>query len=245
MWRLYKPKGDFRQDLQDDTADEISQVVRLLDFASSGGYSRSDWRSMQQEIRAIPDGEIERTAKEVLASGRRRDIPPVLDELCFVWSQKDPEAALAFAGSIPDKSLGKICYSVAFKGWAEDDWKSAKAWLDKLPANKLRDRLATELIEKVAVHDPLAALQLLSDEFAQGKRPDTYQGPHRQRPRTPARALRQNTGRGGKRQVTHLLENRHSGTPARPCLPACTRELIQNILMSDAPPEATCEPTMT
>jgi len=133
---------------KDDTADEISQVVRLLDFASSGGYSRSDWRSMQQEIRAIPDGEIERTAKEVLASGRRRDIPPVLDELCFVWSQKDPEAALAFAGSIPDKSLGKICYSVAFKGWAEDDWKSAKAWLDKLPANKLRDRLATELIER-------------------------------------------------------------------------------------------------
>jgi len=63
---------------------------------------------------------------------------------------------------------------VAFRGWAEFDWKPARAWLDKLPASKLRDRLANELMQQVAVRDPRAALQILADEFSQGKRPDTW-----------------------------------------------------------------------
>ena len=150
------------------------QAARLLDLAASGEYSRNDWRAMQREIRNIPEANLAEMAKAVLGSGRREDIPEVLDEICFVWGLKDPVAAMAFAGSISDKSLRENCCRTAFRGWAESDWKAARTWMGQQPLGQLQDLLAASLMETVAVRDPRAALQILLEEIARGQRPRTW-----------------------------------------------------------------------
>ena len=151
------------------------QAGRLLDLASSGGYSRKDWNELGRELNAIPVSEIPGVANAALASGRRLSvIGTVLDALSYRWALNQPEAALAFGDSITEKSLRASWGRAAFRGWAEEDWKSARAWLDKLPSGNERDREVNELMQIVAVHDPHAALQILADEFSQGRRPDTW-----------------------------------------------------------------------
>jgi len=151
-----------------------TQAVRLLDLAVSGEYSRNDWRAMQREIRNLPEAKLAETAKAVLGSGRRADIPQVIDEICFVWGLKDPDAAMAFADSISDKTLRENCCRTAFRGWAEADWKDARAWIGQQPLGQLQDLLAASLIETVAVRNPKEALKILLEVSARGRHPQTW-----------------------------------------------------------------------
>lgn len=151
-----------------------NQAAHLLDLAASGEYSRNDWRAMQREIRNIPEAKLAEMAKAVLGSGRRADIPPAIDEICFVWGLKDPDAAMAFAGSISDKTLRENCCRTAFRGWAESDWKAARAWMGQQPLGQMQDLLAASLIETVAVRAPREALQILLEESARGRHPQTW-----------------------------------------------------------------------
>ena len=151
-----------------------NQAARLLNLAASGEYSRNDWRAMQREIRNIPEAKLAEMAKAVTGSGRQADIPQVIDEICFVWGLKDPAAAMAFAGSISDKTLRENCCRTAFRGWAEADWKAARAWMGQQPLGQMQDLLATQLMETVAVRAPKEALQILLEEIARGRHPRTW-----------------------------------------------------------------------
>ena len=151
-----------------------NQAARLLGLAASGEYSRNDWRAMQREIRNIPEAKLAETAKAVMGSGRRADISLAIDEICFVWGLKDPDAAMAFVGSISDTTLRENCCRTAFGGWAESDWKAARAWMGQQPLGHMQDLLVTELIRVVAVRDPKAALQILLEESARGRHPQTW-----------------------------------------------------------------------
>ena len=151
-----------------------NQAAHLLDLAASGEYSRNDWRAMQREIRNIPEAELAEIAKAVMGSGRRADIPLAIDEICFVWGLKNPDAAMAFAGSISDKTLREHCCRTAFRGWAEADWKAARAWMSLQPLGQLQDLLAASLIETVAVRNSKEALKILLEESARGRHPQTW-----------------------------------------------------------------------
>ncbi len=146
-----------------------TRTSRLLDLASSGGYLRDERWKMAEEISAVPDAQMAETATAILESGRRTDAGQALHELCFVWAQRAPEPALGFADAIPEKNLRDACRASAFRGWAEADWKAARAWLDKRPPGTARDQMMGELLTLVAVRDPHAALQMLQEEIGRGQ----------------------------------------------------------------------------
>jgi hypothetical protein len=150
------------------------QAAHLLDLAASGEYSRNDWRAMQREIRNLPEAKLAETAKAVMGSGRRADISLAIDEICFVWGLKNPDAAMAFADSISDKTLRENCCRTALSGWAEADWKSARTWMGQQPPGQIQDLLATELIRTVAARNPKEALMILLEESSQGRHPQTW-----------------------------------------------------------------------
>jgi hypothetical protein len=145
-------------------------AARLLDLASSGGYLRNDWWEMSRLIRNTPVTELPALAEAVIAENRRADQGAALHELCFIWAQKDPGTALAFAEKQEDRTL----FRSAFRGWAETDWRGARSWLAEFPPGELRARLSSDLIEKVAVHAPKEALGLLLEETAQGRNPESW-----------------------------------------------------------------------
>jgi hypothetical protein len=146
-----------------------ARTSRLLDLASSGGYLRDERWKMAEEISAVPDAQMAEAATALLASGRRTDAGQALHELCFVWAQRAPEPALAFADAIPEKTLRDTCRASAIRGWAEADWKAARAWLEKQPPGAARDQMMGELLPLVAVRDPHAALQMLQEEIVRGR----------------------------------------------------------------------------
>lgn len=151
-----------------------NQVARLAQLAENGEYSRNDWRAMQRAIRYLPGAKLAEMAKAVMGSGRREGIPQVIDEICFVWGLKNPDAAMAFADSISDKTLRENCCRTAFRGWAEADWKDARAWIGLQPLGQLQDLLAASLIETVAVRNPKEALKILLEVSARGRHPQTW-----------------------------------------------------------------------
>ena len=146
-----------------------ARASRLLDLASSGGYLRDERWKMAEEISAVPDAQMAETATALLASGRRTDAGQALHELCFVWAQRAPEPALGFADAISEKALRDTCRASAFRGWAEADWKAARAWLDKQPPGAARDQVMGGLLTLVAGRDPHAALQMLQEEIVRGR----------------------------------------------------------------------------
>lgn len=150
--------------------DVAGTATRLLDLASSGGYLRNDWWEMSRLLRETPASQFPGLADAVIAANRKADQGPALHELCFIWAQKNPLAALAFAETQGDRNF----FRSAFRGWAETDWRAAGAWLEGFPPGQLRDRLFSSLLERVAVHAPREAVTLLLEETGRGGSPETW-----------------------------------------------------------------------
>lgn len=150
--------------------DVAATATRLLNLASSGGYLRNDWWEMSRLLRETPASQFPGLADAVIAANRKADQGPALHELCFIWAQKNPLAALAFA----EKQGDRILFQSAFRGWAETDWRAAGAWLEDFSPGQLRDRLFASLMERVAVRAPREALALLLEETGRGGSPETW-----------------------------------------------------------------------
>jgi len=145
------------------------QVGGLMDLAFNGEYLTGDRFVFLKKIHELSAAQLSATASGVLESGRGPILGRVLNDICFVWGQKDHGSAMAFADSIGDRSLRTTCSRTAFEGWAESDWQAARAWFERQPPSARRDQFADSLMVVAAVREPHAGLKMLHDAVVQGK----------------------------------------------------------------------------
>lgn len=155
----------------DSAAREVEpddRIAPLLELASSHGYLRGEAQALIREINSLNDaGLAAGAALLLLDAAGQSNARRVLAMLCAVWGRMDPSSAMAFVETIPDRALRENCRGQAFRGWAEADWPSARGWLEAQPPQPGRNRLEDNLMEVVAVLDPLAALTMVEKALAE------------------------------------------------------------------------------
>jgi hypothetical protein len=73
------------------------------------------------------------------------------------WAGSDPEAAIAWASSLPDSAQRTQAFEAAAQGWAASDAASAARWINTLPTGVDRDVAVNGLVGSLARNQPESA----------------------------------------------------------------------------------------
>jgi hypothetical protein len=138
-----------------------AKLAEALPLSRSGGYSRHKWREMAQRVREIPPDQLPLAAVSLREKADRQPFGAVFVRVLETWAETDPMAALTWvtAGEFAPAKR-RMFAQIAFRVWAERDWKQASEWLQKFPDASLRYDLETELIQAVASDEPAVAFDM-------------------------------------------------------------------------------------
>ena len=90
------------------------------------------------------------------------------------WAELDPQAAIAYAQTLPAGTARNWAMTSAVGGWAEHDATAATAWVQQLPAGPARDQAMQTIVSALADKDPQAALAFLQNLPAGRNRQNLY-----------------------------------------------------------------------
>jgi hypothetical protein len=75
------------------------------------------------------------------------------------WSQQDPAAAAAWAGTLQDQREQMFTMGQVIRNWAGNDINAAAAFVNSQPAGQARDAMVVSMAREVAQQDPSSALK--------------------------------------------------------------------------------------
>lgn len=75
------------------------------------------------------------------------------------WSQQDPAAAAAWAGTLQDQREQMFTMGQVIRNWAGNDINAAAAYVNSQPAGQARDAMVVSMAREVAQQDPASALK--------------------------------------------------------------------------------------
>lgn len=78
------------------------------------------------------------------------------------WSQQDPAAAAAWAGTLQDQREQMFTMGQVIRNWAGTDINAAATYVNSQPAGAGRDAMVASMAREVAQQDPASALQWAS-----------------------------------------------------------------------------------
>ena len=116
----------------------VAQIVeRIAAECRNGIWRRTpEWDAI---LRALAPGDL----AELVPALRELILAPAQEELrktlVSLWAEKDPEAALVFARSLPASKLSAELIRLAVQGWLYSDSAAAIAWIRDLPKGALRN----------------------------------------------------------------------------------------------------------
>jgi hypothetical protein len=112
----------------------------------------------------------------LIADARRETNPAARHErlaaICLHWAAFDPAAAVALAADLKLDPLHGALLPNLSQQWAENDFPSASAWADRLPAGDLRDQVFARLAFIRAQTSPSSAADLVAKKIRPGPEQD-------------------------------------------------------------------------
>ncbi|MFD0892633.1 hypothetical protein KBB96_14510 [Luteolibacter ambystomatis] len=97
---------------------------------------------------------IEDLGPEVAALPPSPEATDAAQRLMAIWSQTDPNAALAWANHFKDPAMRATCTADAIQGWARQDSNGAALWLDTQPPGQVRDAATLPLVRQLKESEP-------------------------------------------------------------------------------------------
>ncbi len=139
------------------------QVARLLDLASSGGYSRKDWNELARELNAIPVSEIPEVANA--AAQWAGTLPTEAQATVFVAifnrsKITNPRSLLEPMLSLPPGRDRNLAVARVLQQWSNENFSAARDWLSKQPQGPDSGLFLTSLTVLLADKDPELLLSL-------------------------------------------------------------------------------------
>ena len=141
--------GGSQMDRFEDLLGKISPKLRpyLIETAFSSGFGNPNVNSVIDPAKWLP------RLNELPAEQRTNAIAG----LARGWAMTDPQAAVAWAGSLTDPAQRDSAISSTAMTWASADIYESSQWIDSLPAGQTRDVAVQGLVNALTHSAPEAA----------------------------------------------------------------------------------------
>ena len=157
------------QELGSQWAPRVQDVAGLLQFAGQFPTGADRDAFLEGACKALRSHHPEASASLVEAMSASDVQSKRAEKTAGSWTRSDPDAAAAWATSLPDGTAHDRALLSVTKQWISTDPEAAGQWLQSLPAGPARDSGVTAYVNKLANSAPALAAPLaetLTDETA-------------------------------------------------------------------------------